>query len=248
MVRLALRRPPRSADSRGWRGVDACHVSHRRDTKRRRLWPVRVPTSRRLQSAIDQVRPHHLRVWPWFPFSASADWPRQEARLRASAVSARILLPCDGHMVVQRINSTTGSLAHHRRCGQILRAPLAARLGVAGLALAFLVEVAGLCLCVPGSATASCGANGCCPGRTAPQASPAHSSSTASVQPLGSKCCPQSLSASALRAEPREPVGVSWPSERAPALVPAAQPTRILAAVGAPLNASSPPRSPILRI
>lgn len=170
---------------------------------------------------------------------------RGHALVRSHATTASTLHVLDAVTLTGRTNA--GRVSQHRSRGQLSRGSWAAKLSVASLALALLVETAGLCLCLPLYRAASGGANDCCLGPTAPHAHETHGASTASVQALESQCCAQSLSALVLRAEQREPVAASWACEGVHSLRPAA-PASAGTVVASRHVPSSAPRSPVLRI
>ena len=192
-------------------------------------------------------------------------WPAQYARrFPRAGVTLDVLSRCEAspygswrlagtriafhsaEMQATRINSGR-SPGHHDRSG-LRGARWSAKLGVTGLSVAILVQVAGLCPCIPGGAPPACGTNECCPAGTVAHGSSDEAPLAASVVTGASQCCPQSMSARVLRAEPREPAAAVWAGPAAASLGLAGLPVAMIVAVAPRPSASSPPRSPVLRI
>lgn len=145
-----------------------------------------------------------------------------------------------------RINSGR-SAARNDRSG-LRGAHWSAKLGMTGLCLAILVQVAGLCLCMPGDAPPACEMNGCCPAGTVPHSPSDEAPSAASVVTGASQCCAQSMSARVLRADPREPEAQVWAGPAADSFGLEEPPATAPVAAAPRPTASSAPRSPVLRI
>jgi len=131
------------------------------------------------------------------------------------------------------------------------RTCLLTKLGATGIALVFLVQIMGLCLCLS-RASASSDPHACCP-RPAPK--PGGSSTpfaTSSITDHARDCCPTTLHARTdVRLNEREPSPAPAPyvvASAASLTMLADKATPIGGTPAASVRASSPPRSPVLRI
>lgn len=143
-----------------------------------------------------------------------------------------------------------GLLARHRPTAS-WRTRLLTRLGAAGVTLAMLVQVMGLCLCVT-RALAPTDPHACCP-RPAPK--PGESAAPAasfSMTDHTRDCCPTGLHARTVvrlnEREPLPPPAAYAVSSAASFTTLADQATAFGGTTRASARTSSPPRSPVLRI
>lgn len=125
------------------------------------------------------------------------------------------------------------------------------KLGTAGVALIFLVQVMGLCLCLS-QASASSDPHACCPRPASTPGGSSASRPTSSMTDHARDCCPLSLHARTdVRLKEREPAPAPAPylvASSASFITPAHHATPFGGTAAASARASSPPRSPVLRI
>ena len=127
---------------------------------------------------------------------------------------------------------------------------LLTKLGATGVALAMLVQVMGLCLCVP-RAPAPTDPHACCPRPAPQQGGSVAPASSFSMTDRTRDCCPTGLHArTVVRLNEREPLPTpaAYAVSAASFTMLADQVTPFGGATKASARTFSPPRSPVLRI